>query len=121
MPGIFFAVELGTLATIPVMMFLFRKDKAPVSSTERTAVSNYVPTIMLLLMVAALITASFIPDTPQMINGIICCVLAMVTILIDLFREKKGHNAIAALKNHLIFTSETKTETPVKTTKNNNN
>ncbi len=98
-PGIFFAVELGALATIPVMMFLFRKDKAPVSSTERTAVSNYVPTIMLLLMVAALITASFIPDTPQMINGIICCVLAMVTILIDLFREKKGHNAIAALKN----------------------
>jgi len=82
-PGIFFAVELGALATVPVMMFLFRKDKAPVSSTERTAVSNYVPTVMLLLMVAALITASFIPDAPQMINGIICCSLAIVTILID--------------------------------------
>ena len=48
-PGIFFAVELGALATVPVMMFLFRKDKAPVSSTERTVVSNYVPTVMLLL------------------------------------------------------------------------
>ena len=98
-PGIFFAVELGALATVPVMMFLFRKDKAPVSSTERTAVSNYVPTVMLLLMVVALITASFIPDTPQMINGIICCVLAVVTILIDLIQEKKAHNAIAAIKN----------------------
>lgn len=98
-PGIFFAVELGALATVPVMMFLFRKDKAPVSSTERTAVSNYVPTVMLLLMVVALITASFIPDTPQTINGIICCVLAVVTILIDLVQEKKTHNAIAAIKN----------------------
>ena len=98
-PGIFFAVELGALATIPVMMFLFRKDKAPVSSTERTPVSNYLPTVMLLLMVAALIAASFIPDTPPMINGIICCVLAAVTILVDFIREKKVQNAVAALKN----------------------
>ena len=98
-PGIFFAVELGALATIPVMMFLFRKDKAPVSSTERTPVSNYLPTVMLLLMVAALIAASFIPDTPPMINGIICCVLAAVTILVDYIREKKVQNAVAALKN----------------------
>lgn len=98
-PGIFFAVELGALATIPVMMFLFRKDKAPVSSTERTAVSSCVPTVMLLVMVAALITASFIPDAPQMINGIICCSLAIVTILINLIQEKKAFKAIAAVKN----------------------
>ena len=98
-PGIFFAVELGALATIPVMMYLFRKDTAPVSSKERTAVSNYVPTVMLLLMVAALIIASFIPDTPQMINGIICCTLAAVTILLDYKREKNKNNAVAAIKN----------------------
>ena len=98
-PGIFFAVEFGALATIPVMMFLFRKDKAPVSSTERTAVSNYVPTVMLLLMVAVLITASFIPDAPQMINGIICCSLAIAAVLIDYIQEKKAHKAVAAVKN----------------------
>ena len=98
-PGIFFAVELGALATVPVMMFLFRNDKAPVSSAGKTAVSNYMPTVMLLLMVAALITASFLPDAPQMINGLICCALAMVTILIDFLQEKKAHKAIAAVKN----------------------
>lgn len=98
-PGIFFAVELGALATIPVIMFLFRKDKAPVSSTEKAAVSSYVPTVMLLIMVAALIIASFIPNAPQMINGIICCSLAIVTILIDFIQQKKTNNAIAALKN----------------------
>ena len=98
-PGIFFAVELGALATIPVMMYLFRKDTAPVSSTERTAVSNYVPTVMLLLMVAALIVASFIPNTPSTINGIICCVLAVITIMIDLIRSKKTEKAVGAIKN----------------------
>ena len=98
-PGIFFAVELGALATVPVMMYLFRKDKAPVSSAERTHVNDYLPTVMLVMMVAALITASFIPDTPDMINGIICCVLAAATILINIFQEKKADKAIAALKN----------------------
>lgn len=98
-PGIFFAVELGALATVPVMMYLFRKDTAPVSSTGRTPVTDYLPTVMLLLMVAALITASFIPDTPDMINGIICCVLAAATIVIDFMRVKKADNTAEALKN----------------------
>lgn len=100
-PGIFFAVELGALATIPVMMFLFRKEKAPVSTREKTSVSinNYVPTAMLLLMVASLIAASFIPDSPPMINGVICCLLALITVLIDLIQEKNADRAIAAFKN----------------------
>ena len=98
-PGIFFAVELGALATVPVMMILFRKDKEPVSSGERTPVKDYLPTYMLLLMVLALITASFIPDTPEVINGIICCVLAVVTVIADLIRSKKADGAKAAVKN----------------------
>ena len=98
-PGIFFAVELGALATVPVMMVLFRKDKEPVNSTERTPVTNYVPTVMLLLMVVALIIASFIPNTPATINGIICCVLAVVTVVIELVRTKKTEGMIGALKD----------------------
>lgn len=98
-PGIFFAVELGAAATIPVMMVLFRKDKTPVSSTEKTVVNDYVPTVMLVLMVAALITASFIPGTPAVINGIICCTLAVITILIDSISEHQTDDAVAAFKN----------------------
>ena len=98
-PGIFFAVELGAVATVPVMMFLFRKEKAPVSSNERTAVRDYIPSVMLVLMVAALITASFIPDTPAMINGIICCVLAVITMVVEFFREKNAVGAAEAVRN----------------------
>ncbi len=98
-PGIFFAVELGAAATIPVMMVLFRRDKEQVSSTERTVVNDYVPTVMLILMVAALITASFIPDTPAVLNGIICCTLAVITILIDSISEHQTDDAVAAFKN----------------------
>lgn len=98
-PGIFFAVEFGALATVPVMMFLFRKNKTPVSAVESTVVSNYKPTVMLLFMVMTLITASFIPNTPKMINGIICCTLAIITVAVDLITEKKAVNAVDAVKN----------------------
>ncbi len=98
-PGIFFAVELGALATVPVMMVLFRKDKDPVEAKERTAVEDRMPTVMLLVMVAALIVASFIPNTPALINGIICCALAVVTMVLDLLRKRKAGGAVRAVKN----------------------
>lgn len=97
--GVFFAVEAGALATIPVMMFLFRKDKARVSSTDRTVVNDFVPTGMLLLMIALLITASFLPNMPDMINGIICCALALLTVLFDLLRKKSPAAAAAAIRS----------------------
>ena len=98
-PGIFFAVELGALATVPVMMWLFRKDKEPVSSNERTQVKNYAPTVLMLLMVLALIIASFIPNTPATINGMICCALAIVAILVNLVQTRNGAQTKEALKN----------------------
>ncbi len=98
-PGIFFAVELGALATVPVMMWLFRKDREPVSSNERTQVKNYAPTVLMLLMVLALIIASFIPNTPATINGMICCALAIVAILVNIVQTRNGAQTKEALKN----------------------
>ena len=98
-PGIFWAVELGAAATVLVMLVLFRKDKEPVEARERTKVEDKMPTVMLLLMVLALIAASFIPNTPAAINGIICCALALVTMVLDLLRRRKAEGAVSAVKN----------------------
>ena len=98
-PGMFFAVELGALATIPIMMILFRKNREPVSSKERTTVTDKVPTFMLLLMVAALITASFIPNTPDITNGAICCVLGIVTAVLDYLINHRPENIKRTVQN----------------------
>ena len=98
-PGMFFAVELGALATIPIMMILFRNNREPVSSNGRTVVTDYVPTFMLLLMVAALITASFIPNTPDVTNGAICCILGVVTAILDYVRNHKQENIKRTVQN----------------------
>ena len=98
-PGIFFAVELGALATVPIMMILFRKDRQPVSSHENTPVSDYIPSWMLILMVVLLICASFIPGKPEITNGLICMALALVTVVLDLGRKHDKTGAVNALKS----------------------
>ena len=97
-PGIFFAVELGAIATVPIMMLLFRDYRDPVPSPERTKVTDYLPTVTLLLLIAALITASFIPGTPEITNGLICCTLALITMLIDSIRDRSTYDAVTSVK-----------------------
>ena len=79
-PGMFFAVELGALFTIPIMMIIFRKNKEPVNSTEHTPVTDYIPTITMLGHVVLLIIASFIPNTHECTNGFICMACGILTI-----------------------------------------
>ena len=42
-PGIFWAVQLGAVATIPVIMYLFRKNREPVSVNQLTPVEDMFP------------------------------------------------------------------------------
>lgn len=98
-PGIFFAVELGALATIPIMLFLFRKDKEPVQSDEKTVVTDYWPTIFMLLHVILLIIASFIPNKPDITNGVICVACGIANMLIEYIRTKDPAPAAKCMKN----------------------
>lgn len=89
-PAIFFAVELGAFAAAMVLAWLFRKEKTHINKeVHRTAVTNYVPTILLLAMVALMITASFIKNKPETTNGLICIGLLLVGIFDSI---KKSHN-----------------------------
>ena len=87
-PGMFWVVEAGALVTVPVMMFLFRKEKGELNGTELTPVTDYLPTWMLLGTVATLIAASFIPNKPDITNGVICVSFFIVGLAIEALRGK---------------------------------
>ncbi|WP_036608351.1 SLC13 family permease [Oribacterium sp. P6A1] len=91
-PGIFFAVELGALFTVPVMMFLFKKFTQSVEAKEKTPVTDMVPTFTLCGIVVCLIIASFIPDTPSVTNGVICMVIAAISVIYDYIKNKDKLN-----------------------------
>jgi len=96
--GICFAVEAGALMTVPVLLWLFRKERARVSSEVTTKVTDYLPTALLLGTIALLIVASQFPNKPELTNGIICCTLAAVGIVYDLLRRRNGKAALEILK-----------------------
>ena len=97
-PGMFFTVELGAILTVPVMMFLFRKDTAPITHTGRAKIKTLIPTVLLLLMICLLIGASFFKNKPETTNGMICLLLAVVMVIVDALQQKKTDGALHALK-----------------------
>ena len=97
-PGIFWAVELGALATVPVMLILFRNMKEPVSAEEKTKVEDLVPTAMLLLTIAVLIGASFFKNRPAMTNGIVCMGFALVCMAHSHIKTGGGQQNLGCLK-----------------------
>ena len=97
-PGIFWAVELGALCTIPVIMMIFRKNRQPVEVKELTPVEDFFPSLLLVGTVVLLIIASFVPNTPAMINGIICMTLFIIGLIRATIKYKGKGLAKAALK-----------------------
>lgn len=97
-PGIFWAVELGALATVPVLMLLFRDQKRPVHADEVTEVKDYFPSFMLIAVVVLLIAASFIPGKPDVTNGLICCTLAVVSVIYNLARTRSRKGMVRAIR-----------------------
>lgn len=89
-PSIFWAVELGALATVPVIIFIFRKNRDKVEAAELTPVSDMFPTWLLVGTVGLLIAASFLPNKPELTNGCICMALCVIGVVRAVFRQGAG-------------------------------
>ena len=98
-PGMFFAVELGAILSALILAFLFRKEKARIPKTaERTKVTDYVPSVLLLGTILLLIGASFIPNKPAITNGLICCGLLGIGLIYNWIRKKKFSAVLTPLR-----------------------
>ena len=97
-PSIFFAVELGAVISALILLWLFRKETAPVDAGKRTVVEDYVPTVLLLLTVVLLIVASLFPERPALTNGIICTVLMLIGAVYNAIRKKDIKGFISPIK-----------------------
>lgn len=87
-PSIFFAVELGAIVTIPVMLFLFGKYKTKIPKGEITKISDYFPTILIILNIVLLIINSFLPTNSIITNGVICIALYIIGIIYYIIRKR---------------------------------
>ncbi len=98
-PSIFFAVELGAIASALILAFIFRKEKQPIPKQESTTkVTDYLPTVLLLAMLGLLIGASFIENKPDITNGLICCVLFLIGLVYNLIRYRTKDSVLGAIR-----------------------
>ena len=96
--GMFFVVQAGAMVSVMLMLFMFRKENNKIQMKERTKVTDYFPTIMLLLTLATLIVVSFIPYKsaaapgqlykPEITNGLVCIVFFLIGITKELVKNK---------------------------------
>lgn len=97
-PGIFFGVELGAIASLLVLLFIFRKNTQPIDSKVETTVEDYFPSILMIATVVFLIIASFLPKPEsgalltiyELRSGIICVALCLIGIIRACIQRKNG-------------------------------
>lgn len=97
-PGIAFCVELGAIMTIPVLLYLFRSHKEKIHQEVETAVSDYVPGFLLIGVISGLIIASQFEHKPELTNGIICMIAAVIGLLYEKIRNGKNYSFKAVLQ-----------------------
>lgn len=84
--GIFWIVQLGALAATAVLYWILRSVEGEVKPQGRTEVKDYFPSFLLVFMVALLILASFIPNKPEITNGLICVGLMVIGLVRGVIR-----------------------------------
>ena len=92
--SIFWAVEIGMLVTIPVLIFIFRKHNRKFEfTTSSVKVTTLFPTFALILNIACLVLCSFItfPEgfIADNINGLICLAFGIACLVYHLLTAKK--------------------------------
>jgi len=101
-PSIFFAVELGAVLSALILAWIFRKSKDPIPHLgERTKVTDYVPSALLVLLLVLLIGVSFAPDSwnlPAEINGMIAFALMIVGLIYAFIKKRKFYAVTEPIK-----------------------
>jgi Na+/H+ antiporter NhaD/arsenite permease-like protein len=97
--GIFWVVEVGALVSTFILLYLFRKEKQPISAMERTVVEDKVPTVLLVGIVLLLICASFIEQKPEITNGLICVGMFLIGLIRKMIKTKDRAALLDALKS----------------------
>lgn len=99
--GMFWVVQIGAIAFISVCLWLFRKYSQPLSDDikkNRTTVTDYLPSFLLIGMIVLLIIASFIQNKPELTNGYICISLFIIGLFASFLHKHDKKIFLKTLK-----------------------
>lgn len=80
-PSIFFAVEIGAAASLGILFLIFRKYRQPVTHPEQVEVRSWLPTHLLVLMIAALAISPIFDPEFRYLAGAVCLAFGIIAKL----------------------------------------
>jgi Na+/H+ antiporter NhaD/arsenite permease-like protein len=89
-PGIFFAVELGALASFFVLYSIFSKHKEKTQLVPIEKVRSWVPTVLLVSLIILLALSSFFDTGFSYMAGQICMVFGVISLLWEKFVNRRS-------------------------------
>ncbi|PIE97742.1 MAG: arsenic transporter [Treponema sp.] len=89
-PCLFFIVQIAAVLTTVYIYFVFKGHSEKPAKMEETVVKDFIPSILLLVMIVLLILASFIPQDkkPEITNGLICMALLLIGLVYSMAYKK---------------------------------
>lgn len=89
--GIFWGVELGAIASMFVLLYLFRNSKDSIDAKVETEVTDYVPSVLMVATILFLIVVSFIPEPNGQLSkviynhrsGLVCLVMCFIGVIYE--------------------------------------
>ncbi len=87
-PSIFFAVELGALASFIVLYFIFHGNREKVRLIPEEKVRSWVPTVILAVLIFLLALSSFFDTGFSFMAGLLCVIAGAISILWEKFVNK---------------------------------
>lgn len=89
-PSIFFAVQLGALASFVVLYFIFRRQKEKHELIPVEKIRSFVPTVILVSLVVLLALSSFFDTGFSYSAGLLCMVAGVISFLWEKIRNDKN-------------------------------
>ena len=80
-PSIFFAVELGAIASFVILYLIFRNHREKTELIRIEQVKSWIPTFILIFLIFALAISSFFDVGFSYMAGIICVVFAIISLI----------------------------------------
>ena len=82
-PGLFFAVQVGAVASLGVLWLLFRHYRQPVARIEPEPVTSLLPTFALIVLIVLLALSPIFDPNFVWLGGTICMVIGTALVLWD--------------------------------------
>ena len=79
-PSVFFAVEIGALASFIALYYLFRRQRQKVKLVPVEKIKSWFPTVLLIVMILALALSSFFDPGFSWLAGTICLAFGLIAV-----------------------------------------